>query len=458
MKERITLLLHLTVPPMVALVSSIGFLWWLFFPPDKEPINHFVDSPSPPAINKALPAQKTELEVWLDLDFTKDVALFDELVEEFEQAYPYIDVKISPFVRESISQRLRHAVLIGDPPDVVQGHVSSLAAQGLVEPLDQRIEAWDPYLVDEFLPVALEEAKWQDTLYGLPVDVYTVILLYNRDHFDEAGLPYPTSDYDLFDIRQAAKLLTKPDGERYGVGLTTDPWYFYAWLTSAGTDVITGSPETGFELTLNAKNNADVVAYLLEMIDEGYSPLPSSRPRDYEEARDLFLQEKLSLYFGEPQDVHYLQSNQPDFPLGVAPLPQTLAKDSTASVLGTSALFIPRGSRNPDAAFEFIKWASSDRYVSHMLRRTGRYPARKWMPNSPEVTENLLLAPFFTQLELARPYRLDVFLDAEEGFVNAVRSSFYHLAEPQEALDAAQMTGQQSQNEALRWSPQSTQE
>lgn len=454
MNERLTLLLHLSFPPIVALVSSISLLWWLFFPPEHKPIDYFVTSPPPPSINRSLPTNKIELEVWLDLDFTRDATLFNELAEEFEQAYPNVDVKISPFVRESISQRLRHSILIGDPPDVVQGHVFSLAAQGLIEPLDKRVAEWNPDILDEFLPVALDEATWQGTLYGLPVDVYTVMLLYNRKHFDEAKLPYPTSDYDLFDIRQAAKILTKPDDGRYGVGLTTDAWYFYAWLTSAGTDVVTGSPEDGFDLALDAKNNIDVVTYLLEMIEQGYSPLPSSRPRDYEEARELFLQQKMSLYFGEPQDVHYIQSNLPDFPLGVAPLPQTLAKDSAASVLGTSALFIPRGARNPDVAFEFIKWASSERYVRHILRRTGRYPARKWMPTSPEVTSNLLLAPFFKQLELARPYRLDIFLDAEEAFVDAVRSSFYHLAEPADALNQAQIIGQRSMGQALRWSPQ----
>jgi len=446
--------LHLVIPPLVALLSSTALLWGVLQSPEPEIINHFKESPPPPSLNPDMPTRQIDLEVWLDLDMTKDVMLFEEIAEEFEQAYPHIDVQISPFVRESMSQRIRDAVLTGDPPDVAQGHVYSLAAQGLVEPLDQRIAAWNPAILDEFLPVALNEATWQNTVYGIPVDVYTVIVLYNRDHFDEAGLPYPTSNYDLLDVRAAAEVLANPDNGRYGIGLTTDPWYFYAWLTSAGTDLVIGDENKGFTLTLNAQNNVDVINFLMEMIDNGYSPLPSSRPRDYEEARELFLQGRLSIYFGEPQDVHDIVSHYPDFPIGVAPLPQTLAKDSAASVLGTSAFLIPRGARNQIAAFEFIKWASSDRYINHMLRLTGRYPARVWMPTSPEVTENLLLAPFFRQLDLAQPYRLDIFLEAEEAFADGIRASFYGLDEPAIALRRAQVIGQLSMYNILRLTPQ----
>jgi len=444
---------YVSIPPIVALVTSIGLLWWLFFPPKQLPINHFADSPPPPAANKSIPARKIDLEVWLDLDFTRDVSLFEEMADEFEQVYPQINVQISPFVRESMSQRIRQAVLTGGAPDVALGHVYSLAAQGLVEPLDQRVQAWNPAILDDFLPYALDEAKWHNTLYGLPVDVYTVILLYNRAHFDEAGLTYPTNNFNLFDLREAAKRLTNPQSGRYGVGLTTDAWYFHAWLTSAGTDLVSGDADKGYNLTLNAQNNVDVMNFLLQMIKDGYSPLPSSRPRDYEEARDLFIQQRLAIYFGELQDVHDIQAHYPNFPLGVAPLPRTPARESAASILGTSALFIPRGARNADAAFEFIKWASSDRYVNQMLRRTGRYPARKWMPTSPEVTKNLMLLPFITQLDQARPYRLDIFLEAEEAFVDAARMSFYQKANPAVALRRAQIIGQLSMRDALRWSP-----
>jgi hypothetical protein len=60
----------------------------------------------------------------------------------------------------------------------------------------------------------------------------------------------------------------------------------------------------------------------------------------------------------------------------------------------------------------------------------------------PEFTENLSLLPFFKQLNAAQPYRLGIFPEAEEAFADAVKTAFYNLATPSEALEEAQTIGQ----------------
>jgi ABC-type glycerol-3-phosphate transport system substrate-binding protein len=147
------------------------------------------------------------------------------------------------------------------------------------------------------------------------------------------------------------------------------------------------------------------------------------------------------MYLGGPWDIHIIQSTDPDFPLGVARLPKTLAADSAASVLGSSGLFIPRGARHQQVAFEFMKWVTSDRYAIPMARRLGRYPAKTWLQTSPYFAENLLLIPFFSQLDAARPYRLDRFPEAEQAFADAIKKSFYDT-DPATALREAQRIGQ----------------
>ncbi|MBN1992241.1 MAG: extracellular solute-binding protein [Anaerolineae bacterium] len=398
-----------------------------------------------PLINPNLPAEPVSLEVWVDLDFTRDNTFFEEMAEDFEQAYPHVEVEVYSFVREGILQRMEHVSKDELPPNVVQGHVYTAAGLGLAEPLKQQWAEWeeaDPETTSQFLPAALDEVTWQDVRYGVPIDVYTVVLLYNREHFDEANLPYPEADYNLFDLQNAAAVLTKPEEERYGIGLTTDPWYVYAWLSAVGGDVVIYDPEKGYLPALNSETNVDVLRFMIELVEAGYAPRPTSRPRDYEEARAGFLEGRISMYFGEPQDVHLIQSTNPDFSLGVAELPTTPAGESAASVFGSSGFFIPRGSIDQDVAFEFIKWASSDRYIIPMARRVGHYPARVWLQTSPEFTDNLSLTPFFNQLDAARPYRLDLFPRAEEAFWNAVKISFYNLATPSEALQEAQQRGE----------------
>lgn len=404
-----------------------------------------------PPRNPDIPPEPITLEVWLDLDLMRDNDLFEVMARDFEQVYPEVKVNIFSFVRESIPQKVELAVLSGIPPNVVQGHVYAIAGRGLAEPLDVQWQQWEaaqPGATEQFIDSALAEVTWQDKRYGVPLDIYTLVLLYNRQHFDEANLPYPEADYDLFSLQQAAERLTRPDQDRYGLGFTTDPWYVYAWVTGAGGNVLTGNPAEGFSLTLNQQTNADALRFLTEMIEAGYGPRPTTRPRDYEDLRQQFLNGQISMYFGESQDIHLIQSTDPNFPLGVAQLPNTPARDSAASVLGSSGLFIPKGAQHKAVAFEFIKWATSDRYAVPMARRLGRYPAKTWLQTSPEFTENLSLIPFFNQLNAARPYRLNLFPEAEEAFGDAIKASFYDIAEPMEALEAAQIIGQEAMPEA----------
>jgi multiple sugar transport system substrate-binding protein len=398
----------------------------------------------PPRINPNISSDEKSitLEVWLDLDFTRDDTLFVEIAQDFEEAYEAVyqqelKVNIQSFVGESMPQKVKQAVLVGTPPDVVLGHVYAMAGQGLAEPLNRSWEEWGPEAKEQFLPAALEEVTWQGTMYGIPLDVYTLVWLYNRAHFDEANLPYPTGDYDLAALQKAIVALTKPEEGRYGVGFTTDPRYVYTWLANAGGEVLSGSPETGFNLTLNSESNIDALRYLTSIARAGYGPLPTTRPRDYEDTRQLFLEGKISMYMGGPWDIHLIQSKYPDFPLGVAQLPKTPAADRAASVLGSTGFFIPRGARHQELAFEFMKWATSDRYAMAMGRRLGRYPAKVWLQNSPYFTENLLLLPFFNQLNAARPYHLDLFPNAETAYATAIKASFYG-ANPAESLNEAQ--------------------
>lgn len=398
-----------------------------------------------PPINRDLSTEPITLEVWLDLDFTRDSSLYDELADAFEEAYPQVEVNIFSFVRESIPQRVELEVLSDVPPDVVQGHVLAVANRGFAEPLDQEWAAWetaDPEAASQFLAPALDEVTWLGTRYGVPLDIYTIVLIYNREHFDQAGLQYPEGEYDLFYLQEAAKALSDPENGQYGLGLTTDPWYVAAWINGAGGNLLSGSPETGYTLDLNSQRNIETLTFLKNFIDAGYAPRPSSRPRDYEDARQLFLEGKISMYFGEAQDIHIIQSTAPDFPLGVSQLPLTPARERAESVLGSSGLFIPRGSRHKEVAFEFIKWMTSDRYVLPMARRQGRFPAKAWLQTRPQFTKNLSLIPFFNQLDSARPYRLDLFPAAEEAFANAIKESFYDLATPTDALNNAQLKSQ----------------
>lgn len=398
-----------------------------------------VESDAPP-VNPGIVDQEITLDVWLNLDFVAPDPLFEEIANDFEEAYPNVEVNIQPYVREKIPAKTRAALQVGNPPDIIQGHVAAMAAQGYAEPLDNLWAEWGAE--SEFLPQAMEQVTWDKVKYGVPLDIYTLVLVYNKAHFDAAGLAYPEAGYSWQRFAQDVATLTRPDGSQYGLGFTSDPWYVFAWLAEAGGDVVAGNSFIGYRFTLDTSNNVDGLRFLTSMVHNGYGPLPSTRPRDYEDPRKLFLEGRVSMFFGTPYDIHVIQQENPDLPIGVIELPATPAGVGAASALGTTGLFVPRGSQNRRVAFEFMKWATSDRYALPMATRLGHYTARAWLQTTPHVAGNPLLKPFLIQLNSARPYLLDAWPEAERAYQNAIKASFYD-ADPADALRQAQQEAEQ---------------
>jgi ABC-type glycerol-3-phosphate transport system substrate-binding protein len=89
-------------------------------------------------------------------------------------------------------------------------------------------------------------------LYGLPNNLNTDVLYYNRTLFDREKMPYPTADWDWNDMLAAARRLTKRDAEDRLVQSGLTPCDFWKWIiwnrgrfwSPEGTRCIVNSPES----------------------------------------------------------------------------------------------------------------------------------------------------------------------------------------------------------------------
>jgi len=67
----------------------------------------------------------------------------------------------------------------------------------------------------------------KDGIFGLPIGADTVVLYYNKKHFDDAGIPYPSDDWTFEKQIEVATALTQKNGNtttRYGLAASV-PWH-----------------------------------------------------------------------------------------------------------------------------------------------------------------------------------------------------------------------------------------
>jgi multiple sugar transport system substrate-binding protein len=125
-----------------------------------------------------------------------------------------------------------------------QDHMS-LAAEGVFMPIDECVadaEAETAGDLADYYPGILQIVQFDGSTYGLPWIAAPVVMFYNKDLFDAAGLEYPTADWtwdDFITNAEALTLDTDADGSTDQWGFIAHDWpppHMFIW--QAGGDMI----------------------------------------------------------------------------------------------------------------------------------------------------------------------------------------------------------------------------
>ena len=139
---------------------------------------------------------------------------YENLINEFEAEYSEYTVEpIWAAAGDGVQQQQNSLIGGNDAPDlIVGGDVHILSQSGLLLPLNKLVERDDAEVdFDDFIPQTIEPLYYGEGLYYLP-DYFNVgLLYYNKDIFDEAGIPYPDSTWTFDKYMEVAKQLTKTE-------------------------------------------------------------------------------------------------------------------------------------------------------------------------------------------------------------------------------------------------------
>jgi len=167
--------------------------------------------------------------------------LYEELIKTFESQNPGIKVEYI-HIPADYAGKMNTVLAGGSAPDVFyvgDGDFARWAKLGLLMNLEERVQASDLDLEDMW-PSALERYRFDGNsagtgdLYALPMDVAPTVLYYNKDLFDEAGVPYPSPDTPMTfeELLEVSKKLTKDtngDGKPEQFGMGPAWWEGFVW-------------------------------------------------------------------------------------------------------------------------------------------------------------------------------------------------------------------------------------
>lgn len=220
-----------------------------------------------------------------DPDHVEDLA---SLVDAFEAANPGIKVEVSSAPYADYFTLLQADFVGDDPPDVFELNYESFvsyAANDVLLDLTGYISADTPYY-----PRALEAFQYQGIQGALPETFSTVLLFYNKDLFDQAGVAYPTPDWTWDDAIAAGEAITTLGGDIWGLYSPIQFWEFYKKAGQNGCEFFN---EDMTESTINAPECVAALETMVSFMDNDVMP------DDIEMAgvanEELFVQGKLGM-------------------------------------------------------------------------------------------------------------------------------------------------------------------
>lgn len=278
------------------------------------------------------------------------------VLDMFEETHPGIKIEFQAVPFDNLNDVLTAQLSSGSTtPDVFwadQPRVPALAARGYMLELDQHL----PELEGKVFPASIVESSWNGKLYSFPVSTSSMVLFYNIDLLEEAGIEPPSSkvnDRWTWEETIEAARKAKEGGAPYGLVLDQVDRYYQLQplVESAGG----GSGLTGPDnLTPDVTNDGWVKAmqFYGQIHEEEISP----RGVAWEQIPDMFNSNQIAFYVSGPW-TGFVASGVENLSYGVAPHPYFDGKD-VVTPTGSWSLGVNPNSEHIEEAIEFAKYIS----------------------------------------------------------------------------------------------------
>jgi multiple sugar transport system substrate-binding protein len=333
----------------------------------------------------------------------------NQMVAQWNKTHPTIQVTETniPSVATTSTAKLLSSIAAGDPPDVFTEwwpEIGSFAADG-------DLTSWNKYLTGplagfkKFLyPVAVQGGSYKGQLVAAPMSLNSWALYYNKTLLAKAGITSPPTTLAELQADQA-KLWVTSNGQLSQVGFypDTDENGFEFYTSFFGdTNCINKQGKYDYESATACPGGIAEMNFIQSYAQYSYSQvmaLQTAMGQVAGGAGDMFSNGKSGFELSGPW-AGQVEVPATDAALegnyGVEPFPGT-AKYSGSTLGQGNFVIVPKGTKHPQQAIEFIAWLAGYHNAAFMAKID---TAGGWVPGGPSVTKQ----PVYQQWIGANPW------------------------------------------------------
>ena len=300
-------------------------------------------------------------------------------------SYPYATVTYTQIDPANYQSQLVSALAAGDGPDVFEiGNRALPQWQSILAPLPAAYatEFSSLQMQNDFPDVVAEDFAPNGTIYGLPLSIDTLAMLYNKDLFNSAGIAFPPKTWDDFDndvvklravgasgeLTQSAAAI---GGSEASIPNASD--ILSLLMLQNGTEM-TNADFTSAEFSSGSGQGLAAFNFYLQFA-KASSPYYTWND-SMGNAADSVVAGKTAIMFGYESDLAAIKAKAPFLNIGIAAVPQPTGASVAVNYPKYEGFVAAKAGTQVNLAWNFILYLTTNEGFEKMyVSATGNPPA-----------------------------------------------------------------------------------
>jgi multiple sugar transport system substrate-binding protein len=366
-----------------------------------------------------------------------DEKIYNDAIARFNKRYP--NVKVNNNFTQVVNwgdyiNKIQASIASGDAPDII-----NIATEGVEYGLDKKLylslsnyikqDQSVQALIGDVSPALIEGFSKDGQTYLLPNNWNTMLVYYNTELFQKAGIQRPSDDWTWQDFLTTAKKLTSGSGGNkvYGFGIPTYTFAYMPWIYSNDSSTASADLKTP---TLDAPGTVEAIQFVADLVSkEQVAPNPTGG-----DPTSLFQAGKIAMTAAPANLAATLAANK-DFTYDVLPMP---SNKSNTNVFGAAGFAMYSQSKNKDVSWELLKELASQETQKAWAASGTSNPTTKTAQQSKEFAASKPHPElFYNQIDHAKPVASPSFFGTMDAAFQKAMTSVYAGTDVAAALKQA---------------------
>lgn len=307
-----------------------------------------------------------------------------KIVQAYESLHPNVHITL---VNQTDDTKTENAVKAGTGPDIVQDpvdHVGTLAAAGVIVPIDQYESTSN--LTSTYTNTAAQSVEYNGHVYGIPEVTEILTIMYDKKLITADQLPKTTDDMFTWE-----KSYSQQHAGSYGIvwdvnNVYDDAGFFYGYGA----------------VLMDANGNSTVSSSAGIAADAYIAQYHMVLPKDIngQIATALFNEGKAAAVIDGPWAYTGYEQAIGAANLGFATLPTVNATNTAVEpFVGGKAFMLTRNAKNAALAIDFMQYFTNASNQASMCTSTGEIPSNLAAGQDSQITSNAAISAFVSQVK-----------------------------------------------------------